>query len=688
MQKLLALPLVLTLAAAAVAQSPWIPTPKSNEHKLNVDSKYVDNTGSTAKVVFSHTVRVPGAVWLRIRFDKTNLPRGTKLQITGLQKNWVQYLDGVSLVDYFHKSCFFDGEAIKVELVAGPNTKGNRVLIVGATAGTGEVAAKPESICGTADNRVLSTDKRQGRLSVGCTGWLCDKDIMLTAGHCVASTRAQILSLNVPLSTSTGGLVASHPNDQYPTVASTFKWLNSGVGADWAIGKVGKNSNTGKFPGDAQGSWYSLGTVPSSPTGNTIRITGYGTVSSPISRTWNQVQKTHVGPMYSVNATTIRYRTDTTGGNSGSPVIHNNTGKVVGIHTHAGCSTSSTSSNPGTRIDRADLVAAIKSIKGGGGGGTSIFIPDNSSTTGTCNVIPFGHNTVGTWSNQKYQALITANDLGGSKSKTICDLAFVSCVAGIRHFDRIEIRMSQTNLTTLGTNFATNLGRSNVVTVLAQRSYDWHQSSNQWERIGLERDYNYVSSRGRAIVVQITVWGAILKTTSTVFPGHRRGTRQRVFAYNWTTSPPVTGSSGLAGTKMEVLFSAADLHKFGLSCKGSNGKEPALNFSGTGKIGSNYSMIVTNALPNANVYYSIGFSLWDPPLDLGIVGAAGCMMYFNNTITLLYTCNSLGSHTLRLPVPTGTQICLRAYFQAFPFDRAANNLGLVSTNYVRLLTGN
>ena len=130
--------------------------------------------------------------------------------------------------------------------------------------------------------------------------------------------------------------------------------LRSGVGKDWGIGRLALNSNTKKLPGVAQGGFYKLGTVPTS--------------TSSV-RTLNQVQKTHVGPLYSLASTVLRYRTDTTGGNSGSPVIREKSGFPIGIHTHGGCRSNNSGSNSGTRIDRSDLQAQLKLFGVGGGGG-------------------------------------------------------------------------------------------------------------------------------------------------------------------------------------------------------------------------------------------------------------------------------------------------------------------------------
>ncbi len=100
-----------------------------------------------------------------------------------------------------------------------------------------------------------------------------------------------------------------------------------------------------------------LGTVPTSVAGNDIRITGYGS-TSPANSLY-LVQKTLVGPLSQINATSLCYATDTTGGNSGSPIIHEQTGNAIGIHTNAGCSANG-GCNTGTRIDRPALLAAIQ----------------------------------------------------------------------------------------------------------------------------------------------------------------------------------------------------------------------------------------------------------------------------------------------------------------------------------------
>ena len=62
--------------------------------------------------------------------------------------------------------------------------------------------------------------------------------------------------------------------------------------------------------------------------------------------------------------TTVAYQTDTMGGNSGSPVSWEQTGRSVGIHTDGGC-VGFTGSNGGTSFRNQGLWNAIKA-----GGGT------------------------------------------------------------------------------------------------------------------------------------------------------------------------------------------------------------------------------------------------------------------------------------------------------------------------------
>ena len=127
------------------------------------------------------------------------------------------------------------------------------------------------------------------------------------------------------------------PEDQYATDATSFQYGYSGIGDDWGYFGCFPNTETGLSHFEAQGGEYYITSMPPSVSSQDINITGYGTVSNPVSPTWNGVQKMHVGPYAMLSGTAIAYQTDTSGGNSGSPVLNLSTGEAIGIHTNAGC---------------------------------------------------------------------------------------------------------------------------------------------------------------------------------------------------------------------------------------------------------------------------------------------------------------------------------------------------------------
>src|SRR5690606_7070230 len=226
------------------------------------------NPGAEPRIVFAHTLRDPGKAWLQLRCGTaTYLPEGSWLRITARADGAVQRHDAESLADYQQWSAAFNGDEVLLELIAGAGTRANHVVVEELVLGIHVPVA--ESICGPNDNRTQSSDLRQGRLWIGCTGWLIGQagpsDLMLSAGHCVPSG-PYVLELNVPNSTAGGSVVRSHPNDQYPF--AVFRALDSGIGSDWSLSLAGRNSNTGLLPTEANGGqFYELGTVPTG-TGN------------------------------------------------------------------------------------------------------------------------------------------------------------------------------------------------------------------------------------------------------------------------------------------------------------------------------------------------------------------------------------------------------------------------------------
>ncbi len=331
-----------------------------------------------------------------------------------------------------------------------------------------------------------------------------------------------------------------------------------------------------------------------------------------------------------------------------------------------------------------------------GAHGQSQFIPDKDATAGTCNVIPFGNvsQTDTTWSNQKYQTILTAAQLGFTTAGagTICDLAFAPCSSGTRVFSTIEIKMDYVKGTTLSQTFSTNITAS-AVTVLKAANYEWHNTANQWDRIGLQRSFLYISALGN-LCIEITVTGAGLIGGSGSAGYHRSSTVERRYAVGWTTAsgPPAlanNSTASLAAAKIEVLFGMNDLHTFGSGCVGSNSQTPVLSLSGSGQLGQSVGIDLSGALSNAPFYLNISPTTNQPPVSLTPFGAAGCHLYSPVTLLLAGACGNTGAFGLKVQIPNNQSlICQRAYAQYFPFDQKANPLGLTATNYGRILVGN
>lgn len=326
-----------------------------------VDSGIVSNRGAMRGSVYETIVRVPDAPWLRLQFAEVTLAPGSAILVTSLKDGHSQLLDAYALGVWGNTSAYFNGDALRVEIISNPGAGANRLVMLDLIAG---LDAGFDTICGTTDDRVRSFDNRQGRaMPVGCTAWMIDDcaRCFVTAGHC-AGTSMQVIQFNVPLSLSNGTVQNPPPQDQYAVDVSSKQSLNGGTGNDWGYFGVQRNTTTGMTPWEAYGRrGYTLAPAAPAVAGQQIRITGYGTTSP--SNTLNQVQKTHLGPYVSKAGNLIRYATDTTGGNSGSPVEDETTGLAIGIHTHAGC-TSSGGSNQGTAIEHPGMQAALAAPRG------------------------------------------------------------------------------------------------------------------------------------------------------------------------------------------------------------------------------------------------------------------------------------------------------------------------------------
>ncbi len=338
----------------------------SHDVVFKLDSGSHFHIGNDRKIVWAETISFEGAHWLRLRFSHLVLagnPLGgpsSTLRITSLQDGASQLLNDKSARQWRNTSAYFNGDTVKLELIACPNGRMNLVRLAAVTVGEANGGGPNSSICDSNDDRILSADPRVARtIPGGCTTWLFNdrNNCLLTAGHCAAST--DVASFNVPLSTGNGNYQFPGPEDQYAVDFSSMQLVNGGVGNDWCYYGCFPNSNTGLTPFQAQGDSFELANPDAVQAGDMIRITGHGTTSFPVDPSWNGAQKTQLGPYSLFTNMQLGYRTDTTGGNSGSPIVFEGTGNAIGIHTHGGCGSSGNGFNQGTGLLNPGLTTAL-----------------------------------------------------------------------------------------------------------------------------------------------------------------------------------------------------------------------------------------------------------------------------------------------------------------------------------------
>jgi V8-like Glu-specific endopeptidase len=344
----------LILACAGVLMSAVATPALAERAELAADRVAYSWQASTPGA--THVVRQEGARWLRLRFDAIELPAGSVLRLTSLADGARQHLNATTAAQWRNTSAYFNGAAVRVELLAAEGAAGALVALAEVVAG--RAVDGTESQCGPSDDRVASNAANRARLlDVGCTANLTADGCFITAGHCMATASLlDVVEFNVPLSAANGGLVHPPPADQYvPT--GTRQFSNGGIGNDWGVFTVFANTETGLTPLQAQGSGLEFSTVLPRRR-NTVEITGYGVDTGSA----NQTQQVSSGPVQSVSSSTntLKYVSDTEGGNSGSAVLVG--GRVVAIHTNGGCKTSGRGANSGTMIGNAGFQAAYAAV--------------------------------------------------------------------------------------------------------------------------------------------------------------------------------------------------------------------------------------------------------------------------------------------------------------------------------------
>ena len=196
-----------------------------------------------------------------------------------------------------------------------------------------------KSICGGADDRFPSNDQRIGRIlgsmddNGGCTATLIGRSCAITAGHC--KDILTYVEFNVPNSTADGNIIHPGSEDIYEIDQTSIVSKYEPSGKDFAVFRIKPHGESKKYAGDVYGSYKISFSKPGK--GTKIRIRGFGVdYNNP---EYNCIQQEHVAEIkgYAFFKPWMYHSIDTTGGASGSAIINESTGNIIGIHTNAGC---------------------------------------------------------------------------------------------------------------------------------------------------------------------------------------------------------------------------------------------------------------------------------------------------------------------------------------------------------------
>jgi V8-like Glu-specific endopeptidase len=326
--------------------------------------------GPDRPAAWSETVVSPGATFLRVHFQKLNLPDGDYLTVSNP--------DGSELWTYTGKgplgtgefwSFIVESDTALVELHSGSWLKGRggRYGVAIDRIAHGTVAINEDGtfptkvICGTDGKQnvacqtgvnvrpVARLSFQSGGSSFLCTGWLVagsNSSTMLTNNHCF-TTQTEVNTVqarfNYQTTTCTGTTQAT------TTTYAGGTFLRTNASLDYTIFTLQGNPEATWGEYTATSKTPTVGMLinfPQHPGGRLKEIGFWKDSAHTLRCDVSTVNATYGG---SATGSQVGYSCDSEGGSSGSPVIDAGTGRVIGLH-HFGGVTSSPCLNSATQL--------------------------------------------------------------------------------------------------------------------------------------------------------------------------------------------------------------------------------------------------------------------------------------------------------------------------------------------------
>ncbi|HEV2853163.1 MAG TPA: serine protease [Thermoanaerobaculia bacterium] len=314
--------------------------------------------GPDRPVAWSETVVSPGATFLRIHFQKFNLPDGDFLTVASPDGSdyWTYTGKGPRGTGEFW-SFMVESDTAIVELHSGSQVKArgrHGVAIDRIAHGTLPVYEDgtfvEKVICGTdgKENVACHTDVntrpvarlsfQSGGSSFLCTGWLVagsNANTMITNNHCF-TTQTEVNTVqarfNYQTTTCTGTTQAT------TTTYAGGTFLRTNASLDYTLFTLQGNPEATWGEYVATSKTPVVGGILNFPQhpGGRLKQVAYWKDSSHTQRCdVSTVNATYGG---SATGSQVGYSCDTEGGSSGSPVIDASTGRVIGLHHFGGVS--------------------------------------------------------------------------------------------------------------------------------------------------------------------------------------------------------------------------------------------------------------------------------------------------------------------------------------------------------------
>lgn len=356
MTRLLASLLILSAVSEHTAARPNDSTPvapvRCDWMPIGARCEIERRESGAEKTVFTRLLNPPAADMTRVSFIGSVLPEGVVIRVTSAVTTESAEMDAAALSRWNGYSPLFNGDKLLIEVISRPpHADGLVVLATVASISDGHTpntGLQLRDLCGT-DDRIRDNTTAVARLNTGggrCTASLImTGEHMVSAGHCGPLGATALVEFDPPDSTSGGFTVAAPPERQFPFVIGSelrdndFTYRTCGInqcvdnyGDDALVFRVAANTS-GQLPGIARAGYMRI--TRASPSFIVfLRKWGCG-VNIPESGTSNLTMKRiDVGAVTPSNLDGGHYWTysqDTTGGDSGGPMIWTSVNASIGV---------------------------------------------------------------------------------------------------------------------------------------------------------------------------------------------------------------------------------------------------------------------------------------------------------------------------------------------------------------------